>query len=91
MEGKTSQEEDRMGPVDSSTARTLERDAILAAMMQEIEDRRAALILTWDYLLGAARVGERVRPSRVSPQREWWKIYRTCSCRRVEKEEEKSD
>ena len=78
MEGKTPQGEDRMGPVDSSTARTLERDAILAAMLQEIADRELALILQWDQL----RAGMRERD-------EWWTVYRTCSCTRVEKEEEK--
>ena len=90
MDGKKPEGEDRMGPVDSSTARTLERDALLASMLQEIEDRRAALLLTWEYLLGAARVGARARQHETA-QREWWKLYRVCSCRREEKEEEKSE
>ena len=82
MEGKNPQKEDRMGPVDSSTAKTLQRDAILAAMLQEIADRELALRLSWDELRAVVRREKR---------REWWEVYRTCSCRRETEEEEKSD
>ena len=78
MEDKKPEE---MGPVDSSTARTIERDALLASMLQEIEDRQTALILTWDHLRARARRQEMTQ----------WQIYQTCSCHQKEKEEEKSE
>ena len=78
MEDKKPEE---MGPVDSSTARTIERDALLASMLQEIEDRQTALILTWDHLRARARRQETTQ----------WQLYRVCSCPRKEKEEEKKE
>ena len=62
--------------VDSSTARTMELDALLAAMMQEIENRQLYLNWTRDWRRRAGR---------------WWKQYSVCSCRREDLEEEKNN
>ena len=74
MSDSKPEKEEVTEPVDSSTARTMELDALMAAMLQEIENRQLYLNWTRDW---RRRAGRR-----------WWKQYSVCSCRREDLEEE---